>query len=578
MAEMILPGVYIEVRPEGLIVPGRVSVGTLGMVGTASKGPIGEPKLLGTYTEAREVFGYYDAWVDGKSNELTLVRALELAFKAGASRAFAVRVSSMAGAPPKPTAVAATFTLDGDTAGETVAVLTASEPGTWGNSVGVNVWDAEDDAFLREKTVSDGVAAIKVSRAAFDAANVRNRVRIKVAATGQTKVLTPMPAVPPDAAVLEGKFRISEEAGHQGELIFHANDNPQNGDEVVVSYVVPKGSSRKVTLRYGNEEVYTIADGNHLVELLADPDGPSALASGGPGTNPEKLPKKNTKPDEFLVFGQPPDKPGSDGADATPSDYTDGLDALLAERAHIIVAAGQDDSFGDELANHCATASSDRWKKDRIAVVGSKVKASFDDIRQIGLDSDRVIFVAPGIKVTDAASKKTVTLPGAYTAAFVAGLLSARDPHVSLTNKPVQVDELEIKFTMPQLEALVSNRVLAIEERRELGRRVVQGITTSTNTAWKQITTRRIVDYAKYGVRSAAEPYIGLLNNERVRGALRATVNSFLAEMVEDEMLIQYRLEVTATRDEERKGICRVTMTLQPTFSIDYIKVTMFLE
>jgi hypothetical protein len=86
------------------------------------------------------------------------------------------------------------------------------------------------------------------------------------------------------------------------------------------------------------------------------------------------------------------------------------------------------------------------------------------------------------------------------------------------------------------------------------------------------------VDYAKFGVRSAADPYIGLLNNERVRGALRATVNSFLAEMVEDEMLISYDLNVSATREQERQGICIVTIVLRPVFSIDFIKVTMFLE
>jgi hypothetical protein len=48
--------------------------------------------------------------------------------------------------------------------------------------------------------------------------------------------------------------------------------------------------------------------------------------------------------------------------------------------------------------------------------------------------------------------------------------------------------------------------------------------------------------------------------------------------MVDDEMLISYELDVTATREEERQGIARVTMVLRPTFSIDFIKVTMFLE
>ena len=41
---------------------------------------------------------------------------------------------------------------------------------------------------------------------------------------------------------------------------------------------------------------------------------------------------------------------------------------------------------------------------------------------------------------------------------------------------------------------------------------------------------------------------------------------------------MSYELEVSATRDEEIKGIARVIMVLRPTFSIDFIKVTMFLE
>jgi len=47
---MILPGVYIEVRAEALIAPGQVTVGNLGVVGTASKGTIGQSILLSNTT------------------------------------------------------------------------------------------------------------------------------------------------------------------------------------------------------------------------------------------------------------------------------------------------------------------------------------------------------------------------------------------------------------------------------------------------------------------------------------------------------------------------------------------------
>jgi hypothetical protein len=43
-------------------------------------------------------------------------------------------------------------------------------------------------------------------------------------------------------------------------------------------------------------------------------------------------------------------------------------------------------------------------------------------------------------------------------------------------------------------------------------------------------------------------------------------------------MLIGYKLDVTATRAQEINGQAIVTMLLQPTFSIDYIKVIMNLE
>ena len=108
---------------------------------------------------------------------------------------------------------------------------------------------------------------------------------------------------------------------------------------------------------------------------------------------------------------------------------------------------------------------------------------------------------------------------------------------------------------------LLLNRVLAV--RRRFGHQIVRGISTDPG-AFSQISVRRIVDYAKAGVRLGSNPYIGKLNNARVRAALKATLDGFLSQMVLDEMLTGYELEVTATRAQEIRGICIVTMTLQP--------------
>ena len=357
MAEIILPGTYITVRDEGLITAGQVATGNIGIVGTAANGPFNEIVTLGSYSEAVEIFGKYDDWVDGTKNELTLVRALEQIYFNGGNAVYAVAI-------------------------------------------------------------------------------------------------------------------------------------------------------------------------------------------------PQKINDKAP----------------------TSTDYQAGLDLLENEIINIVLLAGQDvTDAGMETAlmGHINTTAG--RKRERIGLIGCSNTNSADTIvSQMPTDSDRLIFVGPGITTTD---KKVMT--GAYTAAAVAGLLSGIQVQTSPTNKVLNVPGLVKAFNTPNLEKLVQAKVLAVEKRD--GFRIVKGITTSTNSAWHQVTTRRIVDYAVYGVRSACNPYIGKLNNDRVRGAMKATLDAFLTRMVNDEALIGYKLSVTATRPQEIAGEVAVTMTLQPTFSIDFIKVTMYL-
>jgi len=567
MAELILPGVYIEVRAEGLIVPGRVTVGNLGVVGTASKGETDEPILLSSYAEARQHFGNYDSFIDPttvppkpRANSLTLVRALEQAFSFGATTVFAVRVADST------TVKAASHTLT--KGNDKVVTLTAKTPGTWGNELKINVAAAEETAFVEDEKVDPATPKLTHKPVVQSA---RNRVTHTSAATGITRTFSGGNIVYTGAPTAD-QAKIDPAAG---DLTFHASLGLAAADKLVVSYAVDKASAVKVTLRLGTvDEVYTVVSGKDLIADIAEQ---SVWVDGTAETKAGELPDLSSPAGAFASF-----KDGANGEAG--ADYKGGLEKLENKDAHIIVAAGQDDGFGNELDKHCQKASSDLIKRDRIAVVGShlqdpkKPDEFFDYLTGHSLASDRVIFVAPGIAANDTAATppEKVTLPGAYAAAAVAGLLSSFSAHISLTNKTLPVDALERRFTSAELTQLVQSRVLALEQR--LGFRIVKGITTSTNTAFAQITTRRIVDFAKFGVRSAATPYIGLLNNERVRGALRATINSFLAEMVDDEMLVSYELTVTATRQEEIKGIARVTLVLRPTFSIDFIKVTMNLE
>jgi hypothetical protein len=272
-------------------------------------------------------------------------------------------------------------------------------------------------------------------------------------------------------------------------------------------------------------------------------------------------------------------KIGSDAANATATEIGDGLRLLSNEPVNIIAVGGLSaaDVTGTVLGHLEATENDGR---ERLAVLG----VSGDDINTISNNSalgsnPRLILVAPGIVADDAArvgeADKRVKLTAPYAAALVAGRLSTLAPHISLTNKDVAADGLTKEYTRAEQKNLLGKQVLVLQ--KNLGIRVVKGITTDIG-AFRQITTRRIIDYAKAGVRVGSNPYIGRLNNSRVRGALQVTLDSFLASMVLDEMLISYELKVSATRAQEIVGQAIVTMTLRPTFSIDFIKVIMNLE
>jgi hypothetical protein len=455
MVEAILPGTYITVRDEGLISAGQVVSGNIGIVGTAAKGSVDEVQILGSFSEAKAIFGEIDP-----ARQLTLIQALEQIYNNGGKTVYAVRTAT--------NATKATYQTK-DSSDKNLVKLEAKTPGTWGNDIKIKISDA---------------------------------------------------------------------------------DSP---------------NSKKVELTYQNtKETYTISKSGDLEQQVNNQTKGSnlvtaTLAKGSSST----LPKNTDDSGEKFT-------PGSDGEPASAEEYKNSLVQLENELINLVLLAGQDvakPEMATVLQGHLnATAA---IKRERIGLIGS----GSDEVSVIAghpLDSDRLILVAPGLQISP-----QVKLSGAYTAAAVAGLLASLPVQASPTNKPLTISGLAKEFSTSQLEKLVGNRVLAIEKRE--GFRVVKGITTATNSAWHQITTRRIVDFAIYGVRSACNPYIGKLNNERVRGAMKATLDAFLTRMVQDEALISYELAVTANRVQEIAGEAIVTMTLRPTFSIDFIKVTMYL-
>lgn len=262
---------------------------------------------------------------------------------------------------------------------------------------------------------------------------------------------------------------------------------------------------------------------------------------------------------------------------ASQGDFSDAFNEVIKENVNILVAPElTTDAAKSVLGSLVNTAEADG--KDVMAVIGADATGAIAIAGQV-VSNKRVIMTAPGMIAYDVAAESDVELSATYSAAAVAGLISSLGVQTSPTNKVLGgVNKLTYKFSYGEFKVLLNGGICPLEDRR--GIRVMRGLSTQAveNGPFSQITTRRITDFAKAGIRQVSNPFVGRLNNQRVRKALQGAIDGFLTSMIQDESLTGYTLEVTATRQDEIAGRAIVNVAMQPTFSIDYIRVTLSLS
>lgn len=257
------------------------------------------------------------------------------------------------------------------------------------------------------------------------------------------------------------------------------------------------------------------------------------------------------------------------------ADYSAAFEEVLKENVQLLVAPELSTANALTVLG-ALVEDGENNGQDMIAVVGAD-GADADAVAGQAQTNDRIILCAPGYFVSNPADPDNdVGLPGNFAAAPVAALLSTLSPQSSPTNKVLPaLGRLTQRFSYGERIDLVQNRIFVLEQRN--GVRVVRGLTTDDG-GFRQVTTRRIVDFAKAGIRQVGNAFIGRLNNERVRAALKGAIDGFLTGMLVDEQLTDYNLDVTATRRDEIEGRAIVNVLLQPTFSIDFVAVTLVLQ
>ncbi|HOY01067.1 phage tail sheath subtilisin-like domain-containing protein [Zoogloea sp.] len=193
------------------------------------------------------------------------------------------------------------------------------------------------------------------------------------------------------------------------------------------------------------------------------------------------------------------------------------------------------------------------------------IKAAADKLTGT-LVSDRFVLVAP-----------------AGVVGAVAGMTGSLDYFQSPTFKRLSgLGEPAPALGVEAQQELLRKSVVPIVAQRGRGIIVLRGLTTDND----QISVRRVADHAVRGVKTIGELFIGRLNNEEGRGALKQKLVEFLVQMQKEGAIVPstdgtdpaFKVSVYSSQQDFAQGIVRVDLAVRPVRAIDYIYATVLVQ
>jgi hypothetical protein len=276
----------------------------------------------------------------------------------------------------------------------------------------------------------------------------------------------------------------------------------------------------------------------------------------------------------------------SGGKDASAQEYINALEKLKDEPdVDMVLASIQD--FPDKNAQGDALVDPPTYSN--VTQIYSNIISHCQLMSANSKGRIGIGHVAPGCK-QDAAvtmantlfSDRFVLLAPHGVAGAVAGRIGGLDYYQSPTFK--NLTGLSNLSALPSEEQsrLLNAHVVPIVNQQGRGVIILRGLTTDGD----QISVRRVADRAVRGTRMIGELFIGRLNNEDGRGALKQKLIEFLAQMEKEGALVPstdgkdsaFKVDVYSSQTDFAQGIVRVDIAVRPVRAIDFIYATIFVQ
>ena len=170
-----------------------------------------------------------------------------------------------------------------------------------------------------------------------------------------------------------------------------------------------------------------------------------------------------------------------------------------------------------------------------------------------------------------------VTTPDAYRyvstgAAGYAGMISKLPLEQSTTNQPIDVDAFLFELSNFQLTNLTNAGYVTFKDSYTKGYVVTDGITMAPNTsAFKRLSTTRIMNGVASIIRAACEPFIGKQNSLANRNSIKTAVSSALYKIM-GTLINDFDFTVTSDLEQQKLGIIDIDYVIVPFYEIRQIR------
>ncbi len=311
--------------------------------------------------------------------------------------------------------------------------------------------------------------------------------------------------------------------------------------------------------------------------VTMDPDDPGYLVSLLDGSNFVRAfdlsPRTRT-----ISFPRSMGQPQRLTGGVTPGleDFQAALDQLAgAETVDLVIASVNNQldaanirAVHQAVVAHCTNMADVARNRIGIGSVSASESGVVEEILDHADDvrSDHFILVAP-----------------AGAEAALAGLLGRQDYFQSPTFKTIaSLGVPPGRYSDAQLTQLILGNVLVINEKAGRGIIVIKGLLTSG----RQINVQRTANKAVREVKAISDNYIGLLNNEGTRNALRQQIIALFLQMERDGALVPstdltdpaFKVDVYSTQADFATGIVRIDIAVRPVRAIDYVYATILVK